>query len=97
MFTRAGNRPFRAATALGPLTIDVRMESWLPTDTIRRSGFGHIVVNRQHVLAIDRGISLVVLAASGTPLLTEYRSGLFAPVRRWVVTRGNTVAAPCYR
>ena len=97
VFTRAVNRPFRVATALGPLAIDVRMESWLPTDTIRRSGFGHIVVNRRHVLAIDRGISLVALSASGTPILTEYRSGLFAPVRRWVVARGDTVAAPCYR
>jgi transmembrane protein TMEM260 (protein O-mannosyltransferase) len=97
LLMRAGNRPFRVITALGPLTIDVRMESWLPTDTIRRSGFGHIIANRRHVLAIDRGISLVALAASGIPLLTEYRSGLFAPVRRWVVNPGDTVAAPCYR
>ena len=87
----------QAVTAIGSLKLDVRMESWLPTDTIRRSGFGHIIVNRRHVLAIDRGISLVALAGSGTPLLTEYRSGLFAPVRRWVVNRGDSVAAPCYR
>jgi hypothetical protein len=97
LLIRAGNRPFRAVTALGSLTIDVRMESWLPTDTIRRSGFGHIIVNRRHVLAIDRGISLVALSGSGTPLLTEYRSGLFAPVRRSVVDRGGSLAAPCYR
>ena len=94
---RASNRPFRAITAIGPLQIDVRMESWLPTDTIRRSGFGHIIVNRRHVLALDRGLSLVALAGSGTPLLTEYRFGLFAPVRRLVVNRGDTAAAPCYR
>jgi hypothetical protein len=94
---RASNRPFRAITTLGPLKIDVRMESWLPTDTIRRSGFGHIIANRRHVLALDRGLSLVALATSGVPLLTAYRFGLFAPVRRSVVNRGDTVAAPCYR
>ena len=73
------------------------MESWLPTDTIRRSGFGHIIANRRHVLALDRGISFVALADSGSPALTEYRSGLFAPIPRWVVTRGDTLPAPCYR
>jgi hypothetical protein len=94
---RASNRPFRAGTTLGQLHIDARMESWLPTDTIRRSGFGHIIANRRHVLALDRGISLVALDASGAPLLTEYRSGLFAPIPRWVVIRGESLAAPCYR
>jgi hypothetical protein len=94
---RASNRPFRVIAALGRLHLDVRIESWLPTDTIRRSGFGHIIANRRHVLALDRGISLVALAASGDPLLTEYRSGLFAPIPRRVVTRGETVPAPCYR
>jgi hypothetical protein len=94
---RASNHPFRVSTTLGQLEIDVRMESWLPTDTIRRSGFGHIIANRRHVLALDRGISLVALAASGAPVLTEYRSGLFAPMPRWVVNRGETLPAPCYR
>ena len=94
---QASHRPFRVTTAVGQLQIEVRMESWLPTDTIRRSGFGHIIANRRHVLALDRGISLVALAASGTPLLTEYRSGLFAPVPRWVVNHGDTAPAPCYR
>jgi hypothetical protein len=97
LLIRASNRPFRVGTTLGQLQIDARMESWLPTDTIRRSGFGHIIANRRHVLALDRGISLVALAASGGPLLTEYRSGLFAPIPRWVVTRGDTLPAPCYR
>jgi hypothetical protein len=97
LLVHAGDRPFRTVTAVGSVELDVRMESWLPTDTIRRSGFGHIIANRRHVLAIDRGISLVALAGSGAPLLTEYRSGLFAPVRRSVVNRGDSLAAPCYR
>ena len=96
-FIRSSQRPFRATTALGGLNIDVRMESWLPTDTIRRSGFGHVIVNRRHMLAIDRGVSLVVLGSSGPPVLTAHRAGLFAPVQRWVFGTGDTVNAPCYR
>jgi hypothetical protein len=96
-FIRSNQRPFRATTALGGLNIDVRMESWLPTDTIRRSGFGHVIVNRRHMLAIDRGVSLVVVGSSGPPLLTEHRAGLFAPVQRWVFGADDTVNAPCYR
>lgn len=94
---RSSQRPFRATTALGGLNIDVRMESWLPTDTIRRSGFGHVIVNRHHMLAIDRGISLVALGSSGPPVLTAHRAGLFAPVQRWVFGAGDTLPVPCYR
>ncbi len=32
------------------LDVDIRMESWLPTDTIRRAGFGHVIVNGRHAL-----------------------------------------------
>jgi hypothetical protein len=96
-FIRSSQHPFRATTALEELNIDVRMESWLPTDTIRRSGFGHVIVNRHHMLAIDRGVSLLVLGSSGPPLLTEHRAGLFASVQRWVFGAGDTVNAPCYR
>jgi hypothetical protein len=93
---RTSSRPFREHAELGQLHLDARMESWLPTDTIRRSGFGHVIANRQHVLALDRGVSLVVLDRSGVPVLTEYRSGLFAPIPRWVYA-GGSMAAPCYR
>jgi hypothetical protein len=92
---RTGSRPFRVNTELGRLKLDVRMESWLPTDTIRRSGFGHVIANRRHVLAVDRGVSLVVLGRTMSPVLTEYRSGLFAPVPRYVFAESAT--APCYR
>lgn len=94
---RAERRPFRTSARIGDLEFDVRMESWLPTDTIRRSGFGHIVVNRSHVLTLERGISLVVLGDAGTPLLTEYRGGLFEAPRRFRLGYGGVVPATCYR
>jgi hypothetical protein len=96
LVTRTGRSPFRARTAIGTSTVDVRMESWLPTDTIRRSGFGHVIVDRQHVLALDRGISLVVLGSPGPPVFTAYRAGLFAPVRRLVPITSDYLF-PCYR
>ena len=57
--------------------LDVRMESWLPTDTIRRAGFGHVVGNGRHELTIERGISFKALGTADIPL---YESGLFAPM-----------------
>ena len=95
--TRSEGRPFRLKTNVRSLPLDVRMESWLPTDTIRRSGFGHVVVNRTHLLTIERGVSLVVFDASGRPILVTYRGGLFAPLTRWVFGTIGTDGAPCYR
>ena len=73
------DRPYRVRTRLEPYDVDVRMESWLPTDTIRRAGFGHVVVNRQHTLTLERGLGFVALGPGGGPI---YGSGLFAPVPR---------------
>lgn len=75
------DRPYRLGVRLEPFGIDVRMESWLPTDTIRRAGFGHVVVNREHVLTLERGLSFVALGPGGGPI---YGSGLFAPIPRHV-------------
>jgi hypothetical protein len=71
------DRPYRVRTRLDPFAFDVRMESWLPTDTIRRAGFGHVVVNHRHILTLERGISFVALGPGGGPF---YGSGLFAPI-----------------
>jgi hypothetical protein len=71
------DRPYRVRTRLEPYDVDVRMESWLPTDTIRRAGFGHVVVNRQHTLTLERGLGFVALGSRDGPV---YGSGLFAPV-----------------
>jgi len=78
------DRPYRVRARLDPFDIDVRMESWLPTDTIRRAGFGHVIVNRQHTLTLERGISFSALGpGTAAPI---YGSGLFAPIPKHVFT-----------
>ena len=79
---RAERRPFRTSLELGDLRVEVRMESWLPPDTMRRAGFGHVIVNRRHVLTVERGVSVVGLDEGGRVRLTEYASSLFAPLPR---------------
>jgi hypothetical protein len=76
------DRPYRVNTRIEGLDFDVRMESWLPTDTIRRAGFGHVVINRQHALTMERGISFLALSDEGGPI---YESGLYAPIRRYIL------------
>jgi hypothetical protein len=76
------DRPYRVGARLDGLEIDVRMESWLPTDTIRRAGFGHVIVNRRHALTLERGLSFVTLGTNAAPV---YGSGLFAPLTRHVL------------
>jgi hypothetical protein len=80
------NRPYRVRLRVESYDFDVRMESWLPTDTIRRAGFGHVIVNRQHALTLERGLSFVALGPSGGPF---YSSGLFAPLTRHLVRPPN--------
>jgi hypothetical protein len=83
---RRSDRPFRVRFRLGTLDVDVRMESWLPTDTIRRAGFGHVIVGRQHALTLERGVSVVTLPEDGLAPRTGYASGLFAPLPRFRVS-----------
>jgi hypothetical protein len=85
------DRPYRVHTTLDSFDIDIRMESWLPTDTIRRAGFGHVIVNRQHTLTLERGISFVALGSGNDPF---YGSGLFARIRRYVVRPAVTPQSP---
>ena len=61
------------------------MESWLPFDTIRRMGFGHVVANRHHALVVERGLSFVALDGTGNPIRTAYLGGIFAPQPRYVI------------
>jgi hypothetical protein len=81
---RSEDRPFRVSTNIGALRVDVRMESWLPTDTIRRAGFGHVVVDRRHVLTLERGISFAEIEGVAEP---TYSSGLFEGIPRLVLGR----------
>lgn len=94
---KGDNHPYRVQTTLGPHRFDVRMESWLPTDTIRRSGFGHVIVDRSHALTLERGVSLLVVGESGPPVMREYRAGLFEPPQRFLAGHANEMPGPCYR
>lgn len=82
---QAAETPFRVRTRLDGRTVDVRIECWIPADTIRRMGFGHVVVGRQHVLTLDRGASFVALGPDGSPLLTAWAGGIYQPQARYVI------------
>lgn len=88
-FFRGSNQPFRDRIDLDGLAVEVRMESWLAFDTIRRMGFGHVIANRRHSLIVERGISFVALDADGRPLTTAYVAGIFAPQPRYLVLSSN--------
>ncbi len=79
------NRPFKSRVMLDGVTVDIRMESWLAFDTIRRMGFGQVIANRHHALIVERGVSFVALDDDGRPLRTAYASGIYAPQPRYLV------------
>jgi hypothetical protein len=81
------NRPFRQSLVLDDVAVDIRMESWLAADTIRRMGFGQIIAAHRHTLIVERGASFVAFDASGLPLRTAYASSLFAPQARYLIGR----------
>jgi hypothetical protein len=83
VLVRSEARPYRLRTQIGDLALEVRMESWLPADTIRRAGFGHVVVNHAHVLTLERGVSFAALGPDGRAQVTGYASSLFAPEPRF--------------
>ena len=83
LLVRASDEPYRFRTTIEPFELDIRMESWLPTDTIRRAGFGHVISSREHVLTLERGVSFVALVPER---LTAYSSGIFAPIPRYLLS-----------
>ena len=84
----ASNRPFRRAVSVQGLGVDIRMESWLITDTIRRMGFGHVVAGRRHTLIVERGVSFVAFDEQGRAIQTGYASNIYAPQSRYLVDNG---------
>jgi len=82
---RREDLPWRTQVTISGVDLDLRMESWLASDTIRRAGFGQVIANRKHVLIVERGVSVVALAPDGTPRLMTYASSLFAPLPRYRV------------
>ena len=82
IMTRSSDTPYRMHTIIDAFNLDIRMESWLPTDTIRRAGFGHVIVDRRHFLTLERGLSFAVLIPGGPAV---YGNGLFAPIPRYLL------------
>ena len=83
--SRSSPWPFRAAVSLAGVDIEVRMESWLAFDTIRRMGFGQVIAGHRHALIVERGVSFVAFDAAGQVVRSGYTSGIFAPEPRFTV------------
>jgi hypothetical protein len=88
-FYRSDMAPFRSAFSLLGDPFTIRMESWLPMDTFRRAGFGHVIRGRDHVLIVERGASLVWFDSSGSPS-TTYAGGLYAPRPRYRISAATS-------
>jgi hypothetical protein len=82
------SKPFRVRRWLGGVDVDIRIESFLPFDTIRRAGFGCVVANRRRVLTLDRGVSFVALGSDGRALVRAWSGGLYTPQPRYIVRPG---------
>jgi hypothetical protein len=81
------NRPFRRSVELDGVGVNIRMESWLAADTIRRMGFGHVIAAHQHTLIVERGVSFAAFDSSGRAIRTAYASNIFAPQPRYLIDR----------
>jgi hypothetical protein len=81
------NRPFHRTLSLAGISVEIRMESWLTADTIRRMGFGHVIAARRHTLILERGVSFVTFDRSGWPVRSGYMAGIFAPQARYLCYR----------
>lgn len=80
---RFSNRPFTEHFQIFDEIFTVRMDSWLPSDTFRRAGFGHVLRGRDHIMILERGVNLVWLGRSGRPSQPYYAAGLFAAQPRY--------------
>ena len=80
---RSSDRPFTARFMVGEEPLTVRMDSWLPTDTFRRAGFGHVLRRRDQVLVVERGVSVAWVTSSGEWSAPFYAASLYAPMPRY--------------
>lgn len=85
MLTIASDRPFRRELALQGVQVEVRMDSWLVSDTIRRMGFGHVVAAHRHTLIVERGVSFTAFDEHGRAVRTAYASNIYAPQARYLI------------
>ena len=77
-YHRAADRPFRDTFSVLGDRFSIRMESWLPFETFRRAGFGHVLRGREPILTVERGVSLVWFERDGSSSVA-YAAGLYAP------------------
>ncbi len=89
----AADRPFRETVSLLGDTFTVQMDGWLPFDTFRRGGFGRVMRGRQAALVVERGVSLVWIAADGRARVA-YAAGLYAPRPRFRIPASIPQQAP---
>ena len=90
----AANRPFRRELMLGGVGVEVRMDSWLESDTIRRMGFGHVIAARRHTLIVERGISFAAFDDHGVTTRTVYGSNIYAPQPRYLIDFDSAKVEP---
>ena len=83
----SSSRPFRARVEIDGTDVEVRMESWISFDTIRRMGFGQVVAAHHHALIVERGVSFAAFDADGRAVRLAYSAGLFAPQPRYLIRR----------
>ena len=81
--------PFRRMVRLAGLPVEIRMDSWLSADTIRRMGFGHVIAGRRHTMILERGVNFVAFDDSGRATRQAYASSIFAPQPRYVIGRSD--------
>ena len=91
--TRSSDRPFRETFQLLDDSFTVRMESWLPSDTFRRAGFGHVLRGREHVFILERGVNFVWFDRNARPSSPIYAAGLYAPGPRYRIPSGTPALA----
>jgi hypothetical protein len=81
-FQLTADQPFARDVVLAGDTVHVRFDSWLPFDTFRRGGFGHVLLGHERILFIERGVSLVWLRRDGAPAVA-YGANAYAPQPRY--------------
>lgn len=77
--------PFRVEVVLDGRRYDIRMESWVGFDTMRRAGFGHVIVDGRHELTIERGATLGLFSTEGRLVETATEGGSFSLQPRYVI------------
>jgi hypothetical protein len=80
---RSSDRPFTERIQIFDEALTLRMDAWLPADTFRRAGFGHVLRGREHVMILERGVNLVWFGADGAASQPFYWASLFARQPRY--------------